>query len=165
MDKKASYIKRHGPEGAKAAFDRLAKAGRAPEIGINFKFGGKTGSSRASHRLIHLAGLKGANMQTRLTNALFKAYFEEEKDISDHEVLLKAARSAGIDDIDARMWLTDQADGTEMDEQAAQARERGITGVPHFTLNERFEISGAQESLAFVRMFERLVKLEERPKV
>ena len=115
--------------------------------------------------MIHLAGLRGGEIQTRLTDALFKAYFEEEKDISDHEVLLEAARRAGIDEIDARMWLTDQAEGTEVDEQAAYARERGITGVPHFTLNDRFEISGAQESLAFLRLFERLVKLEERAKV
>ncbi|KAF2102582.1 DSBA oxidoreductase [Rhizodiscina lignyota] len=164
-DKRASYVKRHGEAGAEAIFDRIAKAGQAPGVGINFKFGGRTGSSRDSHCLIHHAGLKSSDVQTRLVNALFRAYFEEEKDISQQETLLEAAQRAGVDEIDARMWLTDQAEGTKVDLQAAYAREKAINGVPHFTLNGRFEITGAQESLAFVRLFERLVKLEERAKV
>lgn len=94
-----------------------------------------------------------------MVDVLFKAYFEEERDISEHSVLMDCARRAGLD---AEMGLGSEDVGRVVDEAARRAREEGVTGVPHFTINDRFEIQGAQESLAFVRAFERLVVLEER---
>lgn len=135
-------------------------------MGIKFRFGGKTGSSRGSHRLIDLAGRRyGAGTQQRVVDLLFNAYFEEERDISEHDVLMDCARRAGLDEIDAEMWLGSEDVGRHVDEEASRAREEGVTGVPWFGINERFEIHGAQEGLAFVRAFERLVVLEERERV
>jgi predicted DsbA family dithiol-disulfide isomerase len=163
VDKTQNYINRLGLERKENLFDRLRVAGQA--VGISFNFAGKIGPSRDSHRLIHLAGTKSSQIQNNLVEALFKAHCELAKDLSDHTILLDCARKAGLDDIDARMWLTDQADGAEVDELAKAAREGGITGVPHFNLNDRFEVAGAQDSLAFVRLFERLVKLNDGAKV
>lgn len=93
---------------------------------------------------------------------LFKAYFEEERDITDHDVLIDCTRKAGLDQTHVEMWLGSEDIGNLVDDEASKARDEGISGVPHFTINERFEIQGAQESLAFVRAFERLVVLEDR---
>jgi len=47
--------------------------------GQNFKFGGKTGNTRDSHRLIQLAKTKSPQLQTRVVEELFAAYFENEQ--------------------------------------------------------------------------------------
>jgi predicted DsbA family dithiol-disulfide isomerase len=163
VDRRQSYVNRLGDEGAQDLFDRIAKAGR--EVQIDFSFGGRLGNSRASHRLVHCAGRKGFETQDKLVEGLFKANFEDNKNIADESVLIDTASRAGIDGEEARRWLSDEAAGKEVDEQANEARQNGITGVPNFMLNDRFEISGAQQSIAFVRLFERLVKIEQRSRV
>ena len=72
------------------------------------------------------------------------------------------AREVGLDEREVKECLESEEIAKAIDSEAMKARENGITGVPHFSINDRFEISGAQESLAFVKLFERLVKLEER---
>jgi predicted DsbA family dithiol-disulfide isomerase len=42
--------------------------------------------------------------------------------------------------------------------QAAYAQD--IHGVPNFTINDQFQIGGAQEPAAFVQLFERLKRQE-----
>ena len=130
-------------------------------LGIKFKWGGKTGNTRDSHRLIQLAKTKSPEMQTKTVEALFAAYFENEEDITDHGVLLAAAKTAGLDEAEAKRWIVDSDEGGKLvDAEVREAQERNISGVPHFTLNGRFEVEGAQDSVAFVRLFERLAKME-----
>jgi predicted DsbA family dithiol-disulfide isomerase len=129
-------------------------------VGIDFKFGGKTGNTRDSHRLIQLGKLKGAETQTKVVEALFAAYFENEKDITQKSVLIEAATEAGIGKAEAEKWLNGDEGGKEVDAEVGEAQREGISGVPHFTINGRFEVEGAQDSSAFVQLFERLVKME-----
>lgn len=160
--KRDVYINRLGEERGNELMDRISKAGAA--VGIKFLFRGLAGHCRDSHRLIHFARASGPDVQTRLANEIFRSYFEEDEDITEQPVLINAAKRAGLDEVDARMCLTEQAEIVEIDQEVAQAREAGVSGVPHFILNDKFEVSGAQESLAFVQLFERLTKLDERSK-
>jgi predicted DsbA family dithiol-disulfide isomerase len=160
VDRKQSYIKRLGEQGAKDFFDRLSQLGS--DLGINFRLGGRIGSTRDSHRLVHGARQKGAETQNRLVEELFKTFFERNEDITDRNLLIYSAKRAGIEARDAERWLDDDDAGKEVDAEANEARANGISGVPNFTLNDRFEISGAQQSIAFVSLFERLVKMEQR---
>lgn len=45
--------------------------------GLEYKFGGRTGSTLNSHRLIWFAGKEGPEKQDQVVEALFKAYFSE----------------------------------------------------------------------------------------
>ena len=45
--------------------------------GIHYTLNGKTGHTLNSHRLIALAGRQGTEVQDRMVNSLFRAYFEE----------------------------------------------------------------------------------------
>jgi len=157
IEKSQRYAQKFGPQRTEAIFSRLAGVGKS--VGINFKFGGKTGNTRDSHRLIQLGKLKGPEVQTKVVEALFAAYFENEKDITDHAVLLSAAESAGLDKAEAEKWLSGDEGGKEVDKEVREAQEQGISGVPHFTINGRFEVEGAQDSSAFIKLFERLGKL------
>jgi predicted DsbA family dithiol-disulfide isomerase len=158
IEKSQRFAAKFGPERTQAIFQRLGQVGQA--VGISFKFGGKTGNTRDSHRLIQLGKTKGPDMQTKVVEALFTSYFENEGDITSKDVLLSAAKKAGLDEAEAKQWLESDDGGKQVDEEVREAQERMISGVPHFTLNERFEVQGAQDSSAFVRLFERLKKIE-----
>ncbi len=109
----------------------LARLGS--QVGINFAFGGKTGNTRDSHRLIQLAKTKGEGMQTKVVEQLFNAYFEVNEDITDREVLIKRGVAGGLDEAEAREWMESGKGGPEVDREVGEAQKKFISGVPNFT--------------------------------
>ncbi|CZR57120.1 related to DSBA-like thioredoxin domain protein [Phialocephala subalpina] len=160
---KASYFKqKFGEDRTSMIFDRLAQTGK--EVGINFKFGGKTGNTRDSHRLIQLGKSKSPAVQTRVVEELFSAYFENEGDITSHEVLLNAAKKAGLEEKEAKEWLASDKGGKEVDVEVEEAQMNQISGVPNFTIQGKYEIGGAQDPGVFLRLFEKIKATEEGAK-
>ena len=136
--------------------ERLAQLGKSD--GIDFKFGGKTGNTRDSHRLIQLGKAKSPAVQTRVVEELFAAYFENERDITSHDVLVDAGVKAGLNATEVKEWLDSGRGGPEVDKEVQEAYEQSISGVPNFTIQDQFEIGGAQEPAAFMQLFERIKK-------
>jgi predicted DsbA family dithiol-disulfide isomerase len=143
-------------------FDRLSAVGA--ETGINFKFGGKTGNTRDSHRLIQLGKSKSPAVQTRVVEELFSAYFEQEGDITSHETLLKAGVKAGLEEGEVKEWLDSDKGGKAVDEEVEAAQLNQISGVPNFTVQGKYEIGGAQDPGVFLRLFEKIKVAEEGAK-
>lgn len=139
--------------------ERLAAVGKS--AGINFSFGGKTGNTRDSHRLVELGKTKGAEVQTRVVEELFKSYFEEEGDITSHEVLREAGVRAGLGEAEVKSWLESDKGGEEVDKEVAEAQIRGVNGVPNFVLQGKYEIGGARDAEAFVQVFESVKDMED----
>ncbi len=158
MDKATLYKQKFGEDRTAMIFSRVAQAGAA--VGIHFRFGGKTGNTRNSHRLIQLGKAKSPAMQTRVVEELFAAYFENEQDITNLDILKSAGVRAGLDEKEVVEWLESDKGWKEVDAEVSQARMQRITGVPNFTVNERFEIGGAQDPGVFLDLFER-IKAEE----
>ncbi|KAL8847287.1 MAG: hypothetical protein Q9221_007663 [Calogaya cf. arnoldii] len=158
IDKRQYYMSKFGPQRTPMIFDRLASAGK--DVGIDFKFGGKTGNTRDSHRLIQLAKTKGPEMQTKVVEELFKSYFEKEEDITSHSVLKSAAEKAGLEEAEINEWLESDKGGREVDREVVEAQMKAVSGVPHFTIQDKFEIGGAQDPEAFVQIFERIKAAE-----
>ena len=77
VDKAQMYISKFGPDRTQMMHERLSLIGK--EVGIDFRFGGRTGNTRDSHRLIQLAKTKGPETQNKVVNALFEGYFENEE--------------------------------------------------------------------------------------
>lgn len=140
-------------------FEREAAVGR--DVGINFKFGGKTGNTRDSHRLIQLGKAKGPDVQTRVVEELFASYFENEEDITSHAVLEEAAVKAGLEREEVKAWLGSDKGGKEVDREVRQAQAKNISGVPNFTLQGKYEIGGAQDAEAFAKIFEKIKEIEK----
>jgi predicted DsbA family dithiol-disulfide isomerase len=94
------------------------------------------------HRLILWAGATGnaAPMKQRL----MELYFSEGADLSDREVLVRAATDCGLDGDDVRARLADDTDVERVSQAANQAKEAGIDGVPCFIFGGAFAVSGAQ---------------------
>lgn len=158
VDKQQMYESKFGKERVKMMQERLSQIGR--EEGINFKHGGRTGNTRDSHRLVQLGKTKGPQMQTRVIEELFAAYFENEKDITSQDILVEAGVKAGLEENEITEWLKSDKGGPEVDQEVQQARRNNITGVPNFEINGQYEIGGAQEPTAFVQLFERLKRQE-----
>lgn len=129
----------------------LARLGK--QVGIDFAFGGRTGNTRDSHRLVQLGKTKGSEQQTKVIESLFNAYFEENEDITDQEVLIKRGVRAGLQEEEVREWMTSGKGGAEVDEEVAAAQHKFIGGVPNYTINGQYELQGAEEPAAFLQVF------------
>ncbi|KAI8613958.1 thioredoxin-like protein [Chytriomyces sp. MP71] len=124
--------------------------------GIAFSFEGNISNSLDSHRLIAFAGAQGAEVQGKVVEALFRAKFEEDRDVGDLRVLLDVAEKAGVADLDGvRNMLAGDFLLKETREQVELVQRRGVHGVPHFTVDEKYVVEGAQEPSAFEASFER----------
>jgi predicted DsbA family dithiol-disulfide isomerase len=73
---------------------------------------------------------------------LYRAYFEEAKNIGDVEILVDIAQSAGIPETDARRVLTERTFKRAVDTDWEKARRYGITGVPSFVAGNQ-RLTGA----------------------
>jgi predicted DsbA family dithiol-disulfide isomerase len=162
IDKAAYYKSKFGEDRTAMIFERLAQVGK--DTGINFKFGGKTGNTRDSHRLIQLGKSKSPVVQTRVVEELFSAYFENEGDITSHDVLTKAGVKAGLEEKEVKEWLASDKGGKAVDEEVEQAQLNQISGVPNFTIQGKYEVGGAQDPGVFLRLFERIKATEQASK-
>jgi len=160
MDKAILYKAKFGEERAAQIFNRVTQAGA--EVGIKFKFGGRTGNTRNSHRLVQLGKSKSPEVQMRVVEELFEAYFEKEQDITSLEVLKTAGVSAGLDEEEVEEWLKTDKGGKQVDEEVMEARMERITGVPNYTINGRYEVGGAQDPQVFLSLFEKIKAQEGR---
>lgn len=156
------YAEKFGPTRAAQIFSTLSHV--ATEEGLNFKFGGNTGVSRNGHRLVHYAQTHGGEeAQNKAMLGLWKRYFEQEVDITDLDVLVDTGVEAGLGSAEeVKSYLESGEDGTQVDLLAEQARKKGISGVPNYEIQGTWEVSGAQEPLAFETLFKRYKSMEEK---
>ena len=131
---------------------------RGAAVGFEFR---KEGRDRIyntfdAHRLLHWAGLQGAQRQLALKKALLAAYFTQGRNMEDHEVLAEAAAAAGLDAQQAREVLASGAHAEEVREQERFYTERGIQAVPSVVINDRHLIQGGQPPEVFEEALRRL---------
>ena len=121
---------------------RVSSEGRGEGIAFAFERIERTPSTRAAHQLIELAQAQGSG--TAVVDALFRAYFEEAKDIGDAAVLNEIAQASGVSG-----W-PGQANATAVAEKEEGVRGLGISAVPTFILDRKLGVSGAHppEALA-----------------
>lgn len=138
-------------EQSRQALDRVTRM--AAVAGLSYDFDrAVVADSYDAHRLVQLAKARGR--ADAVEKGLFRAYFTEGRDISDHAVLAVIAREAGLDEAEARRSLAEGAYRAEVERDLLEARQVGVTGVPFFVFGRRYAVSGAHESAAFRRVLE-----------
>ena len=95
-------------------------------------------------------------------SALFRAYFEEQRDIGDAEVLCDVARGAGGDDQQLRQALADGTYAARIDEITEAARADEILSTPTFIYEGGFRLTGAQDYAVFRSVTQRLLARRAR---
>ena len=148
-DFRAHLASRYGGEAAlPRLFDGPRRAGAA--VGLRFDFERITRGPNTvrSHALVALAAEHGRHDE--VAEAVYRAYFEDARDIGDPETLVQVAVACGLDDAAARRALDDEQRLDAVRTAAAEARAGGITGVPLFVFAERAALSGAHPPAALL---------------
>jgi predicted DsbA family dithiol-disulfide isomerase len=114
---------------------RVAQEGAGEGIAFAFDRMQRTPNTIAAHKLIDLAQKQGKG--NAVVDALFRAYFEEAKDIGDAAVLKEIAERAGV------TGGADDKIQEEVREKEERVRDLGISGVPTFIFNRESGLSGA----------------------
>jgi predicted DsbA family dithiol-disulfide isomerase len=155
MDRTAYLDAKFGPGKRKEIELRLSEA--ALESGVTFNWGRVTKSvnTRRAHMLV--AAASTVQQGSEMTAALFRAYFQEGRDIGDLETLVAIAVEQGFDEQSAR----DELDNEELRETIigleAHAQKVGVTGVPFFIIDGKLAVSGAQTGDVWAQVFQQVL--------
>jgi len=123
---------------------------RAAELGFTIALPpeeGRVYNTFDAHRLLNWAGTEGRQRELKL--ALFEAYFTNCLNPSNHDVLVDAAETAGLDRLAAAAVLASDRYGQEVREEEKVWRAKGINAVPAIIVNGRYLISGGQSPERF----------------
>jgi predicted DsbA family dithiol-disulfide isomerase len=155
-DLRRSIEAKYGP----GAFDRMHArlVGLGLNEGIDYQFDiAKRVNTFDAHRLSAWAAAEhGVGVQATLVERLFRAYFQEGANVADHATLVALVGEVGLDPRAAADVLAGEAYADEVRDDLDQARERGLTGVPAFVIDDEFVIPGAQDTETFVNLLGRI---------
>ncbi|MHC3824317.1 MULTISPECIES: DsbA family oxidoreductase [Pseudomonas] len=137
--------------------NREAIRARGAEVGFAFRTDGNSRiyNTFDAHRLLHWAGLEGG--QLPLKQALFKAYFTDGGNPSDHAQLAQIAESVGLDRQRAEAILASDefADDVRAEEQLWL--QRGVSSVPTVVFNGQYAVTGGQPVDTFVGAIRQII--------
>jgi predicted DsbA family dithiol-disulfide isomerase len=136
-----------------AMSDAIKAAGESVDIAFAFGKIEKRPDTIDSHRLIRWA--ESGGKQNDVVERLFKAYFEEGRDIGDPAVLIEVASDAGMDAPLVQELLAKDADRELVEQEDALAHRMGISGVPTFIFANKYLISGAHDADKLVRVIDK----------
>jgi predicted DsbA family dithiol-disulfide isomerase len=130
--------------------ERVAREGQSVGIAFAFERIERTPNTVAAHALVGLAQEQGR--ADAVVDALFRAYFEEGKDIGDAAVLADVAERCQVS------GRPRQESMTEVVALDAKMRELGISAVPTFILARKFAVAGAQPPATLVEAIREATK-------
>ncbi len=134
---------------------RIAVTGEDEGIAFDFDAIERSPDTTDAHRLIRWA--HEAELQNDMAEALFRAYFEEGRDIGDRDVLADVAEATGLARSGVEARLESDMDLDTVAEEIEQANRIGIQGVPFFILAGRIGVSGAEAPEVMVKAIDAAV--------
>lgn len=156
IDRTAYLDAKFGPGKRKEIELRLSEAGLESGVTFNWAKVTKSVNTRMAHMLVAAASTvqRGGEMKA----ALFKAYFQQGRDIGDLETLVAIAVEQGFEETAAR----DELANGELRETVVgleeHAREVGVTGVPFFIVDGKLAVSGAQTPEVWADVFAKVLQ-------
>jgi predicted DsbA family dithiol-disulfide isomerase len=128
----------------------------ANDAGIDMKRPPLIPNTRKAHEATEFA--RENDRLQAFHRAVFHAYFEEERNIGDVDVLCDIGAATGLDAKGLRMVLEDGRYAPAVEEQMQWGRAVGVTGVPTFIFNEKFALVGAQDYNVFSDLAARIAR-------
>lgn len=99
---------------------------------------------------------QGAAAFDTLHRALFRAYFEEGRNISTVDQVVAVAEAVGLDGAALRRALESGAYRARVQEATNAMRALGITSTPTYLFEDRYMVVGAQDDALFADVLRRL---------
>ena len=163
-DKKLYMQQKFGDLSGKASpYKQIEKIGKSLGFDFNFSKSKRIPNTFNAHRLLWKA--KEFGIQTELSEALFKCYFTEGKDIGSKAVLLEVATKVGMDSKMIQLFLDSKEGGQETADEEMNFIEKSIGAVPTYFINEKYIIQGGQEPETFVSFLNKILIKEKQNEV
>jgi predicted DsbA family dithiol-disulfide isomerase len=131
------------PERYKSIAGRVAQAAKGEGLDYQMDKIARQPNTLDCHRLILWA--RNTGNAAKMKQRLMELYFTEGADLTNREVLVKAAADCGMDPDLTRELLASDRDVARVSEEAEQAKRAGIDGVPCFIFGGVLAVSGAQD--------------------
>jgi predicted DsbA family dithiol-disulfide isomerase len=141
-------------ERAGELYSNIKAAGEAEDIPFAFERIAVSPNTLDAHRLIRWAANAGPEIQDRVVEALFRAYFVEGRNIGEPSELTAIAEEAGMDAALASQLLAGDADRDLVRQEVGLAQQMGVTGVPTFIIANRYAVIGAQAPHQLAQAFQ-----------
>jgi predicted DsbA family dithiol-disulfide isomerase len=148
-----------GPKQLEELWQRVGEAGQPAGIEFAFEKIELRANTLNAHRLIHHAQKIGAGGTAigDLVEAIFAAQFLEGRHVGDRAVLADVAAACGMNREAVLHYLESAENAEAVRDGAAEARRKGINGVPFFIFNNRLAASGAQPPDALLQVMRQAV--------
>ena len=139
------YLERKWGSVARAEenYVRVRSAGESVGIGFRLDRIERQPNTFDAHRLV--AWAQGQGDANALVERLFAAYFIEGRRVGDRDELARLAAESGLSQDDAREMLASDTLKDDVANEAREALDVGVRGVPFFIFNGRMALSGAQD--------------------
>jgi predicted DsbA family dithiol-disulfide isomerase len=134
----------------------ITEKGAAYGFSFNFTDEMRMVNTLDAHVLLEYAHQVGK--QTELKQRLFSAYFTEQKDVSDREVLLNEVESVGMSRLGAEQQLEDGSLREQIRAQEAHWHQLGISGVPTVIFNRSSAVTGAHPQESYKQILQELLE-------
>ncbi|EMN02834.1 DsbA family oxidoreductase [Leptospira noguchii] len=138
----------------KMMVQRVADIAQTEGLPFSVEQAGHQPNTFLLHALIRKA--KKTGKASQLAEVFFRNFFSEGKNLSDSKIILESLQEVEMTEDDLNSVKTDEALLKEIYEEEMKGRQLGVSGVPFFVFNEKYAVSGAQESNLFLQIFNRL---------
>lgn len=155
MDRTAYLDAKFGTGKRKEIEIRLSEAALESGVTFNWSRVSKSVNTRMAHMLV--AAASTVQRGTEMKAALFKAYWQDGRDIGDLDTLVAIAGEQGFDEQAARDELTNEELRETVIGLEAHAQQVGVTGVPFFIIDGKLAVSGAQTGDVWAQVFKQVL--------
>ncbi len=137
---------------------RAQLAALGADLGFVFAYGdgARMYNTFDAHRLLQWAGTLRQKHALKL--ALFRAYFTDGRDVSDHETLCQVAAAVGLDAEAAAQVLRDGGFAQEVRGLEAFWARQGVQGVPGMVFDGKHLVTGAQGADNYAQILTHLTR-------
>lgn len=122
----------------------------AAQVGLQLRLHDRLINSRPALQAAEFARQQGRF--EKMHHDLFRAYWDEGRDLSDIAVLREVAGRAGVDAGGMEAAITANRFGDYLDARRAEAEELMINGIPAHVIADRYLVMGAQPYELFERV-------------
>ena len=140
--------------------EQISVMGRGEGLEFNYATAYNTNSFDAL-RLAKLAQSVSNDKGNEFVDLMYKAFFEDNIIVADHEALKKVAAQAGLDPAQVAEVLEGDRFSYEVRSDENEAGMYGIGAVPFFVINDKYGIPGAVDTKDFKRVLMKAFSEEE----
>lgn len=140
-----------------SARTRIAEIGASLGIRFDYYDDLRTYNTCIAHQLLYWSQESGKQMDLEMR--LFSVYFSERKSLGDINILVDAAADVSLDPGKAREALETAVYAENVRKIESKWIKLGINAVPAFILQQKYLITGAQDTEVFKQQIENLIPL------